>query len=663
MDALLPGDPRWVGPYQLDGRLGAGGMGQVYLASSPGGRKVAVKVIRPELADTPQFRTRFVREVDAARQVGGFHTAQVVDADPDAPSPWLATAYIPGPTLQQVVTTHGPLTPDAVLRLGAGLAEGLTAIHRCGLVHRDLKPGNVIIADDGPRIIDFGIARAVDASSLTATGSVIGTYAYMSPEQIRADRADAASDVFALGAVLAFAATGSSPFDAPTLLTVVQRILDEPPALDGLDGELRRILESCLAKDPADRPAVAGLPARFAGAPAGSAPVRPPGPEHTVVLTPARPTPPHSPVQQPRPATVADLGTPPGADPYGATRTGPVPAAFAAPVPPAPGPATGRVSRRTLIFGGLAAATAAAVGATVLLRQTGVLGQDDALHGPDGIDALAFGPDGRTVAAAGPDGTIWRWDPSTRHGTVTRIDIPHYEQPGVFNRDLTVLARADENKVQLYDVATGRVTGTFTGAASFQFQDGYFDSVDLSPDGRTLAASSPKGLYVWEVPSGRTLAVHEDSKSGPTAFGPDGGLLAAGDPLQLRRLLADQVVTTVAVGPQKASKLAEFSPDGQLLAVVLVDYTVLLWNAATHQAIATLDRHKAAIQALAFHPGSRLLASADQDGTALLWDTASGSATTAFTGHGPVQALAFSPDGKTLAVGVRSGSVHLWPVH
>ncbi|MEU3751315.1 serine/threonine-protein kinase [Streptomyces olivoreticuli] len=655
MDALWPDDPRRVGPYRLDGRLGAGGMGNVYLATSPGGRKVAVKVIRPELAATPQFRVRFAREVDAARQVGGFHTAQVVDADPDAPSPWLVTAYVPGPTLQQVVADRGPLAPEAVLRLGAGLAEGLAAIHRCGLVHRDLKPGNVILAEDGPRIIDFGIARAVDASSLTATGAVIGTYAFMSPEQIRADRAGPASDVFALGSVLAFAAIGRSPFDAPTLLTVVQRILDEPPALGGLDGELLRLLTSCLAKDPADRPSVADLPARFAGAPASGAALPPARPEQTVVLTPARHTPPHRPpAQQARPATVLD----PGPNPYAVTQTGPVPPMPAAPVPPAPEPAGPRVSRRALILGGLGVGAAAAVGVPFLLSQD----DRNSLKGPDGAEGLAFSADGRTLAAASPDGTIWRWDMSTRHSTVTHIEIAKYSQPNVFSRDLGLLARAMENKVEFWDVGTGRAGATFTGSTSYQLQDGFFDSVDLGPDGRTLAASSAKGLYVWDVPSGRTLAVHEDSKVGPTAFSPDGTLLAAGDPFQLRQMPADQVVTTVGDGKSKFWKLAVFSPDGQILAAAQTGYTVLLWNAATRKDMAVLDRHKAMIQALAFHPGSRLLASADRDGTAFVWDTASGSATATFTSGSAIQQLAFSPDGKTLAAGLESGTVRLWAV-
>ncbi|MGY0059191.1 protein kinase domain-containing protein [Streptomyces sp. LZ34] len=264
MDDLLPTDPDRIGPYILEGRLGAGGMGQVYLGRSPGGRHVAVKVIRPEHARNPQFRRRFTREVEAARRVGGFHTAQVIAADPDAASPWLATAYVPGPSLHEVVTTDGPLTPDALRALGAGLAEGLAAIHECGLVHRDLKPSNVIMATDGPRIIDFGIARSADASALTSLGVVIGTFAFMSPEQVRADQAGPASDVFSLGAVLGFAATGRGPFDAETIPAIVHRIISEQPRLGDLSGPLRDTVEACLAKEPDERPEIADVLAALA---------------------------------------------------------------------------------------------------------------------------------------------------------------------------------------------------------------------------------------------------------------------------------------------------------------------------------------------------------------------------------------------------------------
>ncbi|WP_245592593.1 serine/threonine-protein kinase [Actinomadura rifamycini] len=266
MRLLRPSDPRILGQYSLFGRLGSGGMGQVYLGRSPGGRPVAVKVIHPSVADEPTFRTRFRREVEAARRVGGFHTAQVVDADPEADPPWIVSAYIPGPSLRDAVNEHGPLPPASVLTLGAGLAEGLSAVHACGLVHRDLKPSNVLIGADGPRILDFGIAHLMDASALTASGTVIGTPAFMSPEQARGDDDELgpASDVFALGTVLAFAATGRSPFAAPSLAAAVYQVLDKEPDLSSLPDPLRGLVAGCLAKAPADRPDLTELVERLA---------------------------------------------------------------------------------------------------------------------------------------------------------------------------------------------------------------------------------------------------------------------------------------------------------------------------------------------------------------------------------------------------------------
>ena len=184
----------------------------MFLGRSPGGRLVAVKVVRAELAGQAEFRDRFAREVAAARKVSGLFTAPVVDADVGAPVPWLATAYVPGPSLAEAITRHGPLPATSVLALAAGLAEGLGAIHTAGIVHRDLKPSNLLLAEDGPRIIDFGISRAAEASMLTGTGVVFGSPSFMSPEQARGHRVGPPSDVFSLGAVLTFAATGEGPF-------------------------------------------------------------------------------------------------------------------------------------------------------------------------------------------------------------------------------------------------------------------------------------------------------------------------------------------------------------------------------------------------------------------------------------------------------------------
>ncbi|WP_346039458.1 serine/threonine-protein kinase [Actinomadura chokoriensis] len=225
---LRAGDPRKVGEYRLLARLGAGGMGRVYLGRSKGGRPVAVKVIHPYLAEDPEFRRRFEREVAAARRVGGIHTVHVVDADTGADPPWLVTDYIAGPSLHEAVAAHGAFSEEAVAGLGAGLAEGLMAIHDRGVVHRDLKPGNVLLAQDGPRIIDFGIARALDATSQSST-SVAGTPGFMSPEQLRGGEVGRASDVFCLAAVLAFAATGRRPFGDGPIDALGYRVVNEAP--------------------------------------------------------------------------------------------------------------------------------------------------------------------------------------------------------------------------------------------------------------------------------------------------------------------------------------------------------------------------------------------------------------------------------------------------
>ncbi|WP_371627508.1 serine/threonine protein kinase [Streptomyces sp. NBC_01116] len=258
---LGAGDPRRIGSYRTVARLGRGGMGQVYLARSPGGRPVAVKVVAPELADDPEFRRRFALETEAARLVGGFYTAQVVEAAPDDARPWLVTAYIPGPSLQQAVQDYGPLPSDALRVLGSGLAEGLAAIHRSGLVHRDLKPGNVILAEDGPRVIDFGISRALDGAS--ATSSILGTPGYMSPEQCRGEETGHASDIFAFGCVLVYAVSGRSPYGEGNGLALQYRTVHGKPDLAGVPEELLPFLTRCLDHDPERRPTVEEALATF----------------------------------------------------------------------------------------------------------------------------------------------------------------------------------------------------------------------------------------------------------------------------------------------------------------------------------------------------------------------------------------------------------------
>ncbi|MFF8099733.1 PQQ-binding-like beta-propeller repeat protein [Streptomyces sp. NPDC016640] len=367
VDQLTQHDPRRIGPFEVLGRLGAGGMGLVYLARSASGRRVAIKTVRTELAEDQLFRVRFTREVEAARAVSGFYTAAVVDADPRAAVPWLATAYVPAPSLEEIVNECGPLPAQAVRWLAAGVAEALQSIHGAGLVHRDLKPSNVLVVEDGPRVIDFGIASGVSNTRLTMTNVAVGTPAYMSPEQAKDSRSvTGASDVFSLGSMLVFAATGHPPFHGANPVETVFMLLREGPDLDGLPDELRPLIEACMQMEATARPNPADLQAQLAPHLFGS------GsddsgtasawlPERAVGLIEARrggrpavrpastgrsaggarpqvpPPPPHDPVVPPPPPPMpAPMPAPVGA-PAGAPDTGPVRLAGAA-VPIGPGP-------------------------------------------------------------------------------------------------------------------------------------------------------------------------------------------------------------------------------------------------------------------------------------------------------------------------------------
>lgn len=252
---LQAGDPRRAGPFRLRGVLGAGAMSRVFLAHAPGGQAVAVKLVRAEFADDPEFRRRFRHEVEAARAVHSPFTVPVVAADPDAARPWLATIYVPGPSLRSIITADGPLPTETVTRIATAVIEALRAIHAAGVVHRDLNPGNVLLAPDGPKVIDFGIARAADASHLTRTGAPVGTAAFMAPEQATGTDISPATDVFSLGALLTYAATGAAPFGDGPPEAILYRVVHAEPDVDQVhDPRLRAVIGQCLAKDPDQRP-------------------------------------------------------------------------------------------------------------------------------------------------------------------------------------------------------------------------------------------------------------------------------------------------------------------------------------------------------------------------------------------------------------------------
>ncbi|MEU6336284.1 PQQ-binding-like beta-propeller repeat protein [Streptomyces cellulosae] len=398
VDQLTQHDPRRIGPFEVLGRLGAGGMGLVYLARSASGRRVAIKTVRTELAEDQLFRVRFTREVEAARAVSGFYTAAVVDADPRAAVPWLATAYVPAPSLEEIVNECGPLPAQAVRWLAAGVAEALQSIHGAGLVHRDLKPSNVLVVEDGPRVIDFGIASGVSNTRLTMTNVAVGTPAYMSPEQAKDSRSvTGASDVFSLGSMLVFAATGHPPFHGANPVETVFMLLREGPDLEGLPDELRPLIESCMQMDPTARPNPADLQAQLAPhlfgsgsddsgtasawlperavslieARRGGRPARPPqnsGRSGGGARPHVPPPPPHDPVVPPPPPQPA---------PVGAAGTGPVRLAGAA-VPIGPGPRVADTRAAAV----QAPPPAAALAATWTKPRPGVNGAEPAAPAP-----------------------------------------------------------------------------------------------------------------------------------------------------------------------------------------------------------------------------------------------------------------------------------------
>jgi serine/threonine protein kinase/DNA-binding beta-propeller fold protein YncE len=649
MEGLQRGDPASVGGYRLLGRLGAGGMGQVFLGVSPSGRRVAVKLIHPVHAGAEHFRERFAREIEAARRVGGFHTASVVDADPHAETPWMVTAYIDGPSLQEAVGRDGPLPPGRVRALGAGLAEGLAAIHAHGLVHRDLKPGNVIMAEDGPRIIDFGIARALDATGLTSTGAVVGTFAYMSPEQVRGDPVRPVSDVFSLGCVLAFAATGRPPFGSDTAAAVMFRVVGQPPDLAGVaDQDLRALIEACLAKSPGDRPTVpAVLDAQTRTHPPSRTPAR-----TDSILAPS----------------AAPLGRAPHArPPRGRPRR-----------------------RRAALITAATLLTVVAATVPVLLttdspgRSAGpspdetVPARNLTLHLPaslpSGLRGIAFNPDGRLLAfGVGPFGgrqhPTYVWNIVT--GKLTTLTHPADEGPTAmaFSPDGKLLADTDGNgSTYLWNVATDKLTATLANLAAEANPDG----VAFSPDSKLLAvgAESTGATYLYDVATARLIKVLKNGRpDGEVAFSPDGQLLAAatdGESFLWHVATGKLYGTLYDPGTDGISDVA-FSPDSEVLAAADHNGSTYLWNVATGDLIATLTATSQNsdqvndVTWVTFDSNGTLVATADVNGHAYLWNVATHKLVGTFTDPvgAKVSGVAFSPGGRVLAICDLKGNVYV----
>ncbi|MER6161709.1 PQQ-binding-like beta-propeller repeat protein [Streptomyces sp. NPDC001868] len=478
--ALHSDDPRSVGGYKVVDRLGNGGMGVVYRARARSGREVAVKVVHSQYAQDPVFRTRFRQEIEAVRKVSGAFTAPVVDADPEAVRPWMATQYVPGRSLAQRIHDRGPLRVTELRSLALGLVEALREIHRAGVVHRDLKPANVLMADDGPRVIDFGISRAAENLALTETGQMIGTPPFMSPEQLTDARtAGPASDVFSLGTLLVYALTGRGPFDADSPYLTAYRVIHDEPLLDGVDGPLRAVLERCLAKEAADRPGLDELAQEFAAVL--------PEPEPGELLPPTPRTDTQDIATEPRPGPAADPG-------------------------PAPWPARRRRVRPLL-------AATGTVGALVLGLTAYLLGPG----GVDTTDAAAPKPSPTSRWAAPPSGwKPWQTTVFAKASAGTREPLPAKNGPDggapscQAHGDAVYCGGEGVLPIRV-DSRTGKTVWRADLAPADHQRDGYYASVVGVRDGIVLVRQTvfsgepvvdPIDLVALDADTGKRLWTH-----------------------------------------------------------------------------------------------------------------------------------------------------------
>ncbi|MER5629647.1 serine/threonine-protein kinase [Streptomyces nitrosporeus] len=530
MDQLTHDDPSHIGPYRLLARLGAGGMGEVYLARSGGGRTVAVKLVRSELATEPEFRRRFAQEIAAARRVGGLWTAAVLDADTDAAAPWVATAYVPGPSLHAVLAgQEGPLPERSVRILGHRLAQALTAVHTAGLIHRDLKPANVLVTIDGPRVIDFGIARALDAvtadGKLTRTGAVIGSPGYMSPEQVRGETLTPVSDVFSLGSVLAFAGTRRHPFGSSEsgMHAVMYRIAQEEPDLEGLPEGLEGLVRACLAKNPADRPSPQEVVSRTQEAEGDTEPWLPAGliaelgrkaaelldsdgPAQRVPARPAGPPPGATPPPPSAAPTTGAVPPLPAAPPTPPPSSALPPAAHTPPPPVAPPPA----AEPTPLPSAAPAYPAAAPPATPPA-------------GPDPAPASAT----PSVPGPGPEGTPPGGPGTTPPGTPAPLGV--FGAPLTTPADLGVPpggpgpAAPSSTRRRTALIVTAAVAAVALAAGGITYAAVQFGSDDTgSKDGK--AAASPSSRETEGTPSEEPSSPDTASPSAAASSAPSGAV-------------------------------------------------------------------------------------------------------------------------------------------
>ena len=677
---LRGSDPPQIGPYRLLGRLGTGGMGQVFLGRSAGGRLVAVKVIREELAGNAEFRARFRREVAGARMVSGLFTAPVVDADLEGPVPWLATAYVAGPSLADAVAGYGPLPARSVLALAAALAEGLGAIHAVGVIHRDLKPANVLLATDGPRIIDFGIAQAAGATALTHAGLVVGSPGFMSPEQAEGREVGPPSDMFSLGALLTFAATGDGPFGVGVTAALIYRIVHGMPDLDKVPGQIRGVVERCLAKDPWQRPTPGGLLAELGGA---------------NLATDWLPAPitrefPAVPAQMPDGAATVTSAEPD-------QRTGPVPAAPAVKPEPEAGaqhsrsePAGSMLARleheaavTAVVFSPGGTRMATVTGKTARLWDTAPREIARLRHQHDAF-GVVFSPDGGRITtctsgpALGSKQAVILWDAATGNET-SQLRHRHIISLVSFSPDGTRIATVSEREkmVRLWDPAGGREIAQLRHGSSIHKMAFSQDSTRIIVLGYAVLGMGERKPSLWDVVTGQEVTRIQHTRPVlNTAFSPDGTRLVSFSadgttrlwdtatgrekPWVTRTRLWDAATGLERPWVEHMERwTAAFSLDGARLVTVSDDHMARAWDTASGQQIARMP-HDNTVTMVLFSPDGTRLVTATGDHIVRAWDPANGQQIARMSHDNTVTMVLFSPDGTRLVTATGDHIVRTW---
>ncbi|MFD2421851.1 WD40 repeat domain-containing serine/threonine protein kinase [Amycolatopsis pigmentata] len=636
LESLAEGDPRTIGDYRLRARLGTGGMGRVYLGHTRGGRPLAIKLVRDELAAESEFRQRFRREVVAAQRVSGWYTAQVVDFDTECAQPWLATAYVAGLSLREAVTGAGSLPEHTVWLLAAGLAEALRDIHGTDLLHRDLKPSNVLLAADGPRVIDFGIARALDATQLTRTDVRIGSPQFMSPEQTLGDTLTPAADVFSLGAVLTFAATGRAPFGDGPEAALLYRVIHEQPDLAGMPDGLGELAGRCLAKTPERRPSVEEI-LEFC---------RQAGRVGTVVV---------------------DDGWLP------AEITNEIDQRAAEPLPPAtrPEPASGR--RRRWWPAAVGSAVVMLTAGALLLSHVLPVGQSGGtppspasaapppvavLVGGEPEKGVAVSPDGRTVAAPGKDHAVNIWNKTGQRVDVVLDGHTCDIQATAFSLDgRAVVTGSCDRTVRLWPLTGTHAADSATPSTAPQTS--HPPSVD-SPSAQP-APPIERQIATLSLPDGETImSVLFDATDRAIAI-----TRSVAGTVRIWDVLRGQSIATLAVpATDVGTGVIATVGDDRRIVIIGTGHRMAFFDLGTGRSLGDIDGEPGEIRALAVSPDGAVLATSDtMDKTVRLWDIPGKRLLGTLPAEiDTAQALAFTPDGAFLAVGGADHSVTLWDV-